>query len=158
MWVGGSEQNIAAAFQEAEDEKKFLIFDEADSLLQDREKAVRSWEVTQVNEMLTWMESHPYPFACTTNLFDQLDKAALRRFIYKVKYDYLTLAQARLAFKHFFGQDFEVKLEALTPGDFVVVARKASIMGLTDPAELVRLLAQEQEAKGIKSTAMGFLN
>ena len=33
------------------------VIDEADSLLADRRGAVRSWEVTQVNEMLTWMET-----------------------------------------------------------------------------------------------------
>jgi SpoVK/Ycf46/Vps4 family AAA+-type ATPase len=156
MWVGGSEKNIAEAFQKARDEKKFLIFDEADSLLQDRNLAFHSWEVTQVNEMLTWMESHPYPFACTTNLMEKLDPASLRRFTFKVKYDYLTLTQARLACQHFFGQDFEVKLEALTPGDFAVVARQAAIMGLDDPAELADLLAREQEAKGLKSNVIGF--
>jgi SpoVK/Ycf46/Vps4 family AAA+-type ATPase len=155
-WVGGSEKNIAMAFREARDEKKFLIFDEADSLLQDRGQAQRSWEVTQVNEMLTWMESHPYPFACTTNLMDKLDPASLRRFTFKVKYDYLTIKQARLAFQHFFGQDFEVKLESLTPGDFAVVHRQAAIMGLENPAELVDMLTREQEAKGLKSTVIGF--
>jgi transitional endoplasmic reticulum ATPase len=36
-----------------------LVIDEADSLLSDRRGAVRSWEVTQVNEMLTWMEKPP---------------------------------------------------------------------------------------------------
>jgi len=157
-WVGESEKNIAAAFREARTEKNFLIFDEADSLLRDRGQADHSWEVTQVNEMLTWMESHPYPFACTTNLMDQLDQASLRRFTFKVKYDYLTRDQARLAFRHFFGQDFEVKLEALTPGDFVVAANKAKILGLTEPAELVELLAREQEAKGVKSAGIGFIS
>ena len=34
-----------------------LVHGEADSLLTDRRFAVRSWEVSQVNEMLTWMES-----------------------------------------------------------------------------------------------------
>jgi SpoVK/Ycf46/Vps4 family AAA+-type ATPase len=155
-WVDKSEQNIAAAFEEAREEKKMLIFDEAESFLQDRRGAGKIWEVTQVNEMLTWMESHPYPFACTTNLMDKLDPASLRRFTFKVKYDYLTREQARLAFRHFFGLDYDVKLEALTPGDFAVVARKAAIMGLDDPAELVAMLALEQEAKGVKSTAIGF--
>jgi len=62
MWVGGTEKNIAAAFEQAEEEKALLVFDEADSFLQDRGKANRSWEITQVNEMLTRMESHPLPF------------------------------------------------------------------------------------------------
>ena len=69
-WVGESEQNIAAAFAEARWKKMLLVIDEADSFLQDRRHAHRSWEVTQVNEMLTQMESHPLPFVCTTNLMD----------------------------------------------------------------------------------------
>jgi hypothetical protein len=41
---------------EARKEKKMLIFDEAgeaDSFLQERSAARNSWEVSQVNEMLT---------------------------------------------------------------------------------------------------------
>ena len=34
----------------------------------DRRFARRNWEISQVNEMLTWMESHPVPFACTAKL------------------------------------------------------------------------------------------
>jgi transitional endoplasmic reticulum ATPase len=56
-----------------------LIFDEADSLLFDRREAVRSWEVSQVNEMLTWMEQHPLPFCCTTKMMEKFDSASLRR-------------------------------------------------------------------------------
>ena len=88
-WVGETEQQIAAAFAEARDAEAFLIFDEADSLLGDRRSAHRSWEVSQVNEMLTWMESHPLPFACTTNFGEHLDPATLRRFVFKVRLDYL---------------------------------------------------------------------
>jgi transitional endoplasmic reticulum ATPase len=61
MWLGESEKAIALAFEEAADLRAFLIFDEADSLLRDRFAAHHSWEVTQVNEMLTQMERHPYP-------------------------------------------------------------------------------------------------
>ena len=57
-YVGETEQNIAEAFAEAKSKKAMLIFDEADSFLQNRNNAVRNWEVSQVNEMLTWMESH----------------------------------------------------------------------------------------------------
>ena len=45
----------------AEDTSPFVVFDEADSLFADRRFAHRSWEVCQVNEMLTWMESRPLP-------------------------------------------------------------------------------------------------
>ena len=101
-WVGETEQQIAAAFAEARDAQAFLIFDEADSLLGDRRSAHRSWEVSQVNEMLTWMESHPLPFACTTNFGEHLDPATLRRFVFKVRLDYLAPAQVKEAFRAWF--------------------------------------------------------
>jgi hypothetical protein len=94
---------------------------------------------------------------CNTNLMDRLDKASLRRFTFKVKFDYLTSAQARLAFRHFFGMEHIFNLQALTPGDFFVVKTKAAIMGVDDPAELTTMLAQEQEAKGVTKIArIGF--
>ena len=102
MWVGGNEKAIAAAFTEARDAEAFLVFDEADSLLADRRLAQRSWEVSQVNEMLTWMESHPLPFACTTNFGERLDPATLRRFTFKIALDYLSPEQARAAFQMYF--------------------------------------------------------
>jgi transitional endoplasmic reticulum ATPase len=59
MWLSESERAIAGAFEEAADLHAFLIIDEADSLLRDRLAAKHSWEITQVNEMLTQMERHP---------------------------------------------------------------------------------------------------
>ena len=53
------------------------MFDEVDSLLADRHFAERTWKVSQVNEMLAWMEHHPLPFACITNFGERLDPAAL---------------------------------------------------------------------------------
>lgn len=64
--------------------------DEADSLLSDRVHAGQQWEITQVNEMLTQMETFSGIFICTTNLMDKLDAASLRRFDFKVKFDYLS--------------------------------------------------------------------
>ena len=131
-WVGETEQRIADAFAEARDAGAFLIFDEADSLLADRRSAHRSWEVSQVNEMLTWMESHPLPFACTTNFADNLDPATLRRFVFKVRLDYLAPEQVEAAFRAYFAlppPDGITDLAALTPGDFAVVRRKAGFLG-----------------------------
>jgi adenylate kinase family enzyme len=98
MWVGGSEKNIARMFEEAEREGAVLLLDEADSMLQDRRGAHRSWEVTQVNEMLTQMERFEGVFICSTNLLAHLDAASLRRFAIKVKFDYMTEAQAERMF------------------------------------------------------------
>jgi hypothetical protein len=159
-WVGDSERNIARAFEQARSEEAFLIFDEADSLLADRQQAHRSWEVTQVNEMLTWMESHELPFACTTNLVDKLDPASLRRFTFKIGLGYLTVDQVGLAFQRFFGQappEGIGRLGMLTPGDFAVVLRKARILGaLGDPAQLVEMLLAEQRAKPQAGRPIGF--
>ena len=57
MYVGQTEKNIANAFKEAKNKKAVLVFDEVDSFLQDRSSANRSWEISQVNEMLVQMES-----------------------------------------------------------------------------------------------------
>ena len=160
MWVGETERLIAAAFAEARDQRTFLIFDEADSLLADRRFAHRSWEVSQVNEMLTWMESHPLPFACTTNFNERLDRATLRRFTFKIAMDCLSAEQARMAFRHYFGlaaPESVAALTSLTPGDFPVVRRRAEILGALDDAEaLVRMLRDECEAKEESSRSVGF--
>ena len=105
MWVGETERTIAEAFAETRDAESFLVFDEADSMLADRRLAERNWEVSQVNEMLTWMESHPFPFAVMTNLRERLDPATLRRFTFKIALDYLSPEQARVAFRTYFGHE-----------------------------------------------------
>ncbi|MCL2523075.1 MAG: ATP-binding protein [Betaproteobacteria bacterium] len=159
-WVGGTERNIAQAFNEAHAARAMLIFDEADSFLRDRKGAHHGWEISQVNEMLTWMESHPYPFICTTNLMQELDEASLRRFTFKVEYGFLKLAQVELAFRHFFGAEAEMPLSHLThltPGDFAVVKGKQDILDITDKPELVRMLELEQAAKGVRMGRMGFV-
>ena len=160
MWVGSTERNIAAAFAQARDENAFLVFDEADSLLADRRGAHRHWEVSQVNEMLTWMESHPLPFACTTNFGEALDGAALRRFMFKVTLGYLKPAAADDAFRTFFALDpppAVAALRVLTPGDFEVVRLKAAVMGqLDDAAALAAMLRAECEAKPDQAGAVGF--
>ena len=159
-FVGQTEANIAAAFAEAGETDAFLIFDEADSLLGDRAGAVRSWEVSQVNEMLTWMEQHPLPFACTTNLLDRLDPASLRRFLVKLQLTWLSMGQAQLAFRRFFdempppGLD---DLRTLTPADFALVRRRVSVTGEAgDRISLLRLLATECEGRGNVRGPIGF--
>ncbi|MDR2461379.1 MAG: AAA family ATPase [Deltaproteobacteria bacterium] len=156
MFVGQTERNIAKAFREAEEEKKFLIFDEADSFLRDRKQASRSYEITEVNEMLTWMESHPLPFACTTNLLEGMDGASLRRFTFKIKLSYLTASQCSLAFKYFFGIERNIDLECLTPADFALVANKVNILNITSPCEILEMLRAEDRYKETKSMKIGF--
>ena len=160
MYVGQTEQNIAEAFQEAADREAFLIFDEADSLLADRAGATKSWERSQVNEMLTWMERHPFPFAATTNLMAGLDPAALRRFLFKAEFKPMTPSQAQALFARTFGIPAPAglaRLDLLTPGDFAVVARKAKILGTRDPKALLHALQAEVALKpGAGRVKVGF--
>lgn len=151
-YVGETEQNIAKAFAQAREDKSLLIFDEADSFLRDRSTAARSWEVSSVNEMLTWMDSHPYPFICTTNLMESLDPASLRRFSFKVKYNFLTSQQVKEAFDYFFGIKIALAetagLDKLTPGDFTLVKNKAEILGTSTQFSAVKeMLETEQKLK-----------
>ena len=160
MWVGQTEKLIAEAFAEARDHENFLVFDEADSLLSDRRFAHRSWEISQVNEMLTWMENHALPFACTTNFGEHLDPATLRRFDFKLCLDYLAPDQAVAAFRLFFGLAAPLEVRALsgvTPGDFAVVRRRAEILGkLGDAKSLVAMLREECDAKPDRPRRIGF--
>ena len=160
MWVGGTEAAIAGAFAEAREGRLFLVFDEAESLLGDRRNAGPSWELSQVNEMLTWMESHPLPFACTTNYAERLDPATLRRFDFKVALDYLSREQASAAFRLFFELDSPQGLRALsglTPGDFALVRRRAGLLDkLEDAAALVSMLQEECAMKPDRPTPIGF--
>lgn len=134
-YVGGTERNIAQAFEQAKADNALLVLDEVDTFLFSREGANRSWERSQVNEMLTQIERFEGLMVVSTNLIEVLDPAALRRFDLKLKFDYLTLPQ-RLDFAK---QQAEIlglpllseedlgqieSLNLLTPGDFAAVARR----------------------------------
>ena len=159
-YVGETEKAIAAAFAEARAAESFLLFDEADSLLADRRFAYRNWEVSQVNEMLTWMEQHPLPFACATNYGARLDPATLRRFTFKIALDFLPPLKAEAAFRAFFSLDPPpgmAELATLTPGDFAVVRRKAALLDRSgDPAALAAMLRAECDAKPDRPRRIGF--
>ena len=150
---------IAAAFEEAADRCAMLILDEADSLLRDRARARASWEVTQANEMLTWMDRHPWPFVCTTNLMESLDPATLRRFLVKVAFVPMTPDQAREPFRRAFAAEPPpeiARLDPLAPADFTVVGRKAAVLGITDPGTLAEMVAAEVAAKPGVARRIGF--
>ncbi|MDR2301826.1 MAG: AAA family ATPase [Deltaproteobacteria bacterium] len=155
-FAGQTEKEIAKSFREAEKRGEFLVFDEADSFLRERSLAKRSWEISHVNEMLTWMENHPLPFACSSNLMENLDKASLRRFTFKVKFDYLTLEQVRKAYLYFFGLDRPLKALTLTAADFALALKKAYILDISDPREIDGLILSEARTKGHVSRKIGF--
>lgn len=170
-YVGETEQNMAAMFREAEAEKAVLLLDEADSFLQDRRGAQRTYEVTEVNEMLQGMERHAGIFICTTNLLESLDQAALRRFTFKIKFMPLTHAQREQMFvtEALAGDADRLtaplrerlgKLVQLCPGDFAAVKRQVDILAAEFSSE--EFLAQLEAEHRIKpevreGRAMGFM-
>jgi len=151
-YVGQSEANLRALFKKSARNKTFLIIDEADSLLQNRQNARQNWEVSLVNELLVAMEQHPLPFACTTNLKDRLDPASLRRFTFSICFETLPISKARACFQHYFGAEAPASMammSGLVPADFAVVKRRAEIVGGGDNLEaLVSMLGDELHKRG----------
>jgi SpoVK/Ycf46/Vps4 family AAA+-type ATPase len=136
------------------------VFDEADSLLGARDGATHRWEISQVNEMLTWMENHPLPFACTTNLVEQLDPATARRFSLKIGFLPLSAQQREACFHRLFQSDPPSglwALDQLTPGDFVVVAKRSKLLGINHPEAILIELRREQASKPNTRNPIGFL-
>ena len=170
-YVGETEQHMAAMFREAETEKAVLLLDEADSFLQDRRGAQRSYEVTEVNEMLQGMERFNGIFICTTNLMERLDQAALRRFTFKIQFKPLTREQRETMFQvEVLGGDNTLLtpqiqarlalLDQLCPGDFAAVKRQAVILDSTmDALEFLQQLEAEHRIKPQvrENRGMGFL-
>ncbi len=124
-FVGGTEQNIREMFREAEEKKAILFLDEADSFLQERSGADHSWEVTQVNELLTQMENFKGIFIAATNFNNNLDSASRRRFSLKIKFNYLQPDGITKVWQAFFPKiecpQEARELKSLAPGDFNAV-------------------------------------
>lgn len=159
-WVGGTEANIADAFAEAREEEAVLLFDEIDSILADRGNAQASWEVSQVNELLTWFERHPLPFVAATNHAAKLDPAAMRRFVFKLELRALSPARAAQAFERQFGVTAPrslAQLHGVTPGDLAVVARGLRFVeARPEPEALVALIAREVASRPEGGGRIGF--
>lgn len=159
-YVGENEKNIKLMFDEARDEDAVLLLDEADSFLRDRMLARQSWEISSVNELLQGMERHRGVFICTTNLFEQLDLASLRRFTFKLEFLALTEEQRWRMFLNEAGvvedgldpdQIEKWKMElalihSLSPGDYATIQRQVRLMG--EPLHPDRwIIALQSEAK-----------
>ena len=156
-YVGETEQNMARMFESATTEGAVLLLDEADSFLRSRRMAERNYEVSEVNEMLAGMERFVGVFICTTNLFEDLDEAALRRFAFKIRFKPLLAAQRERMFAREALGDEAVPLngeqkdrlnalDLLTPGDFSAVRQQIEILAevLTADEFLAQLEAEHR--------------
>ncbi len=167
MWIGESEKNIASAFEEAKRQDGVLVFDEVDSFLQSREQAQRTWEVTQVNEMLQQMENFDGIFIATTNLVDNLDKASIRRFDIKAEFKQLNPKQIWEIFK-VYGQSANLKITAasqkkvarllhqMTPGNFATVLRQHRFRPIQDIDDFIKRLQEEVKMQQDAKAKIGF--
>jgi SpoVK/Ycf46/Vps4 family AAA+-type ATPase len=171
-FVGETEQNMAKMFEEAQLEAAVLLLDEADSFLRSRRMAERNYEVSEVNEMLQGMERFAGVFICTTNLFQDLDEAALRRFTFKIQFKPLTVTQRE---RMFVAEALDgdaarltaeqagrlMQLGALAPGDFASVKRQVDVLGeVFEPDEFLSQLEAEHRVKPEvrQQRAMGFVH
>jgi len=165
-YVGETEANLARMFVEAEEDDAVLLLDEADSFLRDRRGARAVWEVTQVNELLVRMEEFEGLFVAATNLVDDLDQAAFRRFGVKVRFDPLTLEQRRTMLRRIAGnlglpvdegaEAYLDHLSGLTPGDFAAVRKRASLLEPASVQELVGLLEEDLALRLPTDKVVGF--
>lgn len=166
-YVGETEKQIAEAFNRARENNMLLVLDEVDTFLFARDSAQRSWERSQVNEMLTQIERFEGLMVVSTNLIDVLDPAALRRFDLKLKFDYLqrdqvcALAseQAKKLGLNLKDMDFVRlgQLRYLTPGDFAAVARRHRFSPFSDADSWIDALQGECDLKGVEpSRGIGF--
>lgn len=169
-YVGDTEAAIARMFQTARQQGALLLVDEADSFLQDRAQAREHWQLTQVNELLVQMEAYEGLLVMSTNLMERLDPAVLRRFDLKIRFDYLTPAQAgklweallkslQLPLRDGMPERRELaRLERLTPGDFATVQRKLRLLPqAVSPQRVLEALAAECQAKPGAKQRIGFM-
>lgn len=97
MWVGESEKNIKAlfddyrAFVENSEVAPILLFNEADAIIGKRqegaERAVDKMENSIQNIILQEMETLDGILIATTNLTQNMDRAFERRFLYKIEFE-----------------------------------------------------------------------
>ncbi len=158
-WIGETEANIADAFIDARENEGVLFFDEADSIMLDRTAAKANWEVSSVNELLSWLDRHDYPVLAATNNAQRLDPATLRRFDFKVTLKPLSEEQLEHAFIKFF--DVEppkalMELQNLTPGDFKVVQKQLRHQPDQCSKNICAALQRESELKPDSNQRIGF--
>jgi SpoVK/Ycf46/Vps4 family AAA+-type ATPase len=168
-YIGETEQNLANAFSEASTNSGVLLLDEIDGLLFDRGHSSKTWQISMVNELLMQMDQFSGILVTTTNYFEKLDQAAMRRFDLKIKFGYLQPHQIEDLIKTYlkiFSLDFnEVFLEKakalqkLTPGDFSNIARQSKISRISGVDDFYNRLEKEVICKRESvSKSIGFLS
>ncbi|MEE2003166.1 AAA family ATPase [Alkalimonas sp. MEB108] len=166
-YVGDNEKMIAAAFAQATHDGSILLIDEVDSLLSDRASGQSSWEKRATNELLTQLDAYQGIFIACTNLMDEIDAATMRRFDFKLHFDYLNANQSELLLRktcHSLTiagpteRDIaEIRqLSFLTPGDYAMLARRHRLSAIKSAADFIRQLQAETGFKRQSCRRIGF--
>lgn len=174
MWYGESEAKVAKMFRSCDPKTELLFLDEADVILGSREQSTFHVDRAVTSEFLRWLESFEGTFICATNHPKDLDPALMRRFIFRIEFQPLTLAQRlelfaeqALGWQPNAGTPMPTinvstaqrltQLDQLTAGDFANAGRRVRRLGLSINAWLDELEA-EHAAKGIPTRCqMGFV-
>lgn len=90
MWVGGTEKALETLFKEVADDQSILLFDEADALFSKRVGISSSndrYVNIETDVLLRMIERFNSMAILTTNVFDHIDSAFLRRMQYIVGFE-----------------------------------------------------------------------
>src|SRR3989449_11234106 len=87
MWVGETEKNIEAVFQEAVKNDAVLFFDEADAVFHRRGMTLAPWTNRDVNVLLNHLENFAGVCILATNLARVMDLALDRRIDIAVEFE-----------------------------------------------------------------------
>lgn len=167
-YVGQTEQNIAAAFAQAEADGALLLIDEVDTFLAARDGGRQGWENSMVNEFLTAMELFAGVLVATTNRLAALDLASMRRFDSKIRLGWLKPGQVwELIKAGFEGMGFGDlpnewrqacgRFECLAPGDIAAILRRQKYGAMESQSSLLAALETELLSKVPAARRMGFL-
>jgi len=157
-YVGETEQNISQVFADAEAMQAVLVIDEVDSFLFNRSGAARSWEISQTNGFLTQMERFWGILICTTNRFEDLDQASVRRFNYKIGFRCLKPEGNIIFYRKLLSpltsaplkkewRKIIENIDNLTPGDFRIVRDRFAIFPQERVTHSMMLQALKEESR-----------
>lgn len=177
-WVGESEQNIKAVFDnyramcKNSDIMPILLFNEADAILGTRKgqaiHAVDKMENAIQNIVLQELETLDGILIATTNLEQNLDSAFERRFIYKVRFERPNVEQRRriwLSMMPSLSEEMALQLAAtfdLSGGQIENIVRKCDVESIlygesAVDAEKIQRFCQEEKIQKASTVHVGFV-
>ena len=177
-WVGESEQNIKAVFDNYRalcktcDRTPILLFNEADAILGTRIgqalRAVDKMENAIQNIILQEMETLDGIMIATTNLEHSLDSAFERRFIYKVRFERPDIEQRQkiwLSMLPTLSEDLALQLATsydFSGGQIENIVRKCDVESIlygevSVDAEKIQRFCQEETIRKNNTSRIGFI-